>query len=249
MNIISIDETNKAMRAALKPGDDVLIHSSLSELGHFEQGLPSLIHAMRNAVTAEGTIVMMTATRSFAKTQEFSINQPSETGILTEEFRKMENVKRSCVPMVSFCAWGARANEYLQQYHSLLDASSPMVRLLENDAKVMMLGVGYEKATFYHLSEERNKAPYNDYKEFKGYLVEGETRTPISQRYFVRRDMSVKKDPAAAVKILKERNATTEIALGKGKLCVFKAREFDDCCMQALEENPHAFLISSPTDY
>lgn len=170
--IIPEKETRQVIAESLEPGDDVLVHASLSALGTFEGGPDAIINALVSAVGPTGTVIMMTDTRSFAKTGRFALNQPSETGLLTETFRQRSSVRRSIVPMVSFAAEGARASQYLQTYHSHLDATAPLTRLLENDGKVILLGIGYEKCTLFHLSEERHASPYNVYKTFSGVLVE-----------------------------------------------------------------------------
>lgn len=143
-------------------------------------------------------------------------------------------------------AVGPRTDEYTQAYHSHLDDTATITRLLENDGKIMMLGIGYEKCTLYHLSEERHNTPYNFYKEFNGVLTREDGGTePISQRYFVRRDMTVKKDPSIAGSMLEERGQMTCVPLGRGVLRVFRARDFDACCMDALTADPNAFLAKN----
>jgi aminoglycoside N3'-acetyltransferase len=246
MTTLKAEETFRAITAALSLGDDVMIHASLGGVGTFVPGVETIIDALLAAVGPEGTVLMMTDTRSFARTGRFDISQPSETGLLTELFRQsclsFIGGGRSLVPMVSFAAQGAQASEYLQPYHSHLDATAPLTRLLENDGKIMLLGVGYEKCTLYHLSEERHASPGNFYKTFAGVLVDGErVLAPISQRYFVRRDMAVKKDCSIAGRMLEERGQVTVLTLGEGVIRAFRAQDFDACCMDALAKDLNAF--------
>lgn len=244
---ITPQQTTEVLRSMLDPGDDVLIHASLSKLGHFEAGIDALMTAICEAVAPTGTVIMMADTRSFARTGRFSLEQPSETGLLTERFRLAPGVRRSCVPMASFCALGPRADAYTQRYDSYLDGTSTIKRLLDNDGKIMLMGVSYEKCTLYHVSEERHGVPYNCYKEFSGLLLEGgQERGPISQRYYVRRDMSVRKDPSIAGRMLEEAGKARIAKLGSGMVRVFRARDFDECCMRALDIDPHAFLATRP---
>lgn len=245
MTTILAEQTFKAIDAALSPGDDVLIHASLKRLGTFVPGVETIIDALLASVGPTGTVIMMTDTRSFARTGRFDIAQPSETGLLTEVFRLKPEVQRSVVPMVSFAAQGARAEEYLQTYHSHLDTTAPLTRLLENDGKILLLGVGYNKCTLFHLSEERLATPENFYHNFCGVLVDGgRILAPISQRYFVRRDIRVKKDPWMAGRMLEERGQAKLIPIGDGAIRAFRARDFDACCMATLEANPSAFICS-----
>jgi aminoglycoside 3-N-acetyltransferase len=242
--IITAQEVEAALQQALEPGDEVMVHTALNPLGYFEAGINALIESLCHRVTPSGTIIMMADTRSFARTGIFSPNQPSETGLITEHFRQMPGVQRSWVPMVSFCAWGKNAKIYTQPYHSHLDETATISQLLQRDGKMMLLGIGYEKCTLFHLAEERYQSPYNFYKKFSGVLKrEGLPDEPISQRYYVRKDLSIRKDPSLAGKMLEERRLANTIPLGNGKIRIFQARDFDECCMQALEKNPEAFIV------
>lgn len=239
--------SNKQLRSALQegisPGDDVLIHASLSRLGHFEAGVDDIVDALYDAVGSRGTIIMMTDTRSFAKSGVFMMDQPSETGLLTERMRKRNGVIRSRVPMVSFVAHGPKARYYTAEYHSHLDESATINRLLSQDGKIMLMGVSYEKCTLFHLSEERHGSKYNSYKTFEGreLLPDGQ-EIPISQRYFVRSDMSVKKNPAPAGRLLESRDLCQVAKLGEGYMRTFSARAFDACCMEVLGDDRDAFI-------
>ncbi|WP_416898627.1 MAG: AAC(3) family N-acetyltransferase [Minwuia sp.] len=246
MTTISHQATLSAFKEALEPGDDVFVHASLGRIGHFEAGPDGVIEALCSAVGASGTVIMMTDTRSFAETGRFSMAQPSETGLLTERFRLTPGVKRSCVPMVSYCAKGPKAEFYTEPYNSHLDETATLTRLLAEDGKIMLLGIGYGKCTLYHLAEERHCSPTNFYKEFRGVLAEeGKPERPISQRYFVRKDLNTRKDPSVAGRMLEERALATVLPLGNDAVRVFRARDFDACCMEALNTDPNAFLVSS----
>ena len=246
MKEIFLDETVAAISQAVSPGSDVMVHAALKQFGTFVPGVEIIIDALFSAVGPDGTIVMMSDTRSFAKTGRFDIAQPSETGLLTETFRKNQETSRSIVPMVSFLAKGARASEYLSTYHSYLDETSPLNSLLKNDGTILLFGAPYQKCTLWHLSEERNKVPDHVYKTFKGVFVDGERIiAPISQRYFVRRSLQVKKDTAIAGRMLEERSQVKTIPLGDSYIKSFKARDFDNCCMDALKNDPNAFSVFS----
>lgn len=242
--MIDLQNFRDAMSAVLPEGDDVLIHASLGALGRIDTSVEDVIEAIRAPMGPEATLVMMTDTRSFAKTGRFSVSQPSETGLLTETFRRMPGVLRSCVPMVSFAALGPRAEEYTQRYDSHLDDSATITRLLANDGRILLIGVTYNKCTLYHLSEERVGAPYNTYKTFLGTQVEdGHQVGPISQRYFVRSDLSTRKNPLIVGRLLEARGSVSARKVGDGWVRSFKARAFDACAMQAIRDDPDAFLV------
>jgi len=244
---VSIDEIKESFAAVIAPGDDVLVHASLGRIGRIAARVDDVVLALRSAVGSAGTLIMMTDTRSFARTGLFSMSMPSETGLLTECFRCHPDVVRSCVPMVSFAAVGPRSQEYTQRYNSHLDRTATITRLLHNDGKILLIGVGYDKCTLYHLAEERSKVPYNEYKTFSGHLIDknGEVLEAISQRYFVRSDMTMKKSPEISGKALEAAGRVAVKGVGNGFMRSFKAREFDQICMAALQEDPYKFVISS----
>lgn len=235
-------DIKKVFENLIKPGDDLLVHSSLKNIGFFNPSPEIIIENLEQVLTEFGTLIMMTDTRSFAKTKSFSLSQKSETGLLSECFRKRLNVKRSKVPMISFCASGERSSLYTEIYNSYLDKTSPFTHLLKNNGKIMLFGIGFQKCTLYHLAEERYKVPYNFYKTFKGHLICGDQKVPISQRYFVRKNLETKKNNIAATDLMMKKSLIKKAKLGSGEIIVFNAKDYDECCMEILKSNKLAFL-------
>ncbi|MBO8232386.1 hypothetical protein CU311_06785 [Prochlorococcus marinus str. MU1402] len=235
-------DIKKVFENLIKPGDDLLVHSSLKNIGFFHPSPEIIIDNLEKILTELGTLIMMSDTRSFAETKSFSLTQKSETGLLSECFRKRSNVKRSTVPMISFCASGARSSLYTEIYNSYLDKSSPFTHLLKNNGKIMLFGIGFQKCTLYHLAEERYQVPYNFYKTFKGHLISGDQKVPISQRYFVRKNLKTKKNNRVATELMIKKNFLKKEILGSGEILVFNARDYDECCMEILKCNRLAFL-------
>ena len=69
---------------------------------------------------------------------------------------------RSAHPLFSFSAYGTRASEVLSEHSTMsfgLGEQSPLARLYDLDASVLLLGVGFEKNTSLHLSEYRATFP------------------------------------------------------------------------------------------
>nr|WP_234405394.1 AAC(3) family N-acetyltransferase [Listeria weihenstephanensis] len=71
----------------------------------------------------------------------------------------MKDVKRSSHPKYSFCAWGSDA-AFITEKHALnfgFGEQSPLGRLYELQAKIVLFGVDHDKNTSLHLAEHRAK--------------------------------------------------------------------------------------------
>lgn len=224
--------------------DTVLVHSSLGALGYIPEGPRGLIEELLDAIGPAGNLIMMSATTSFSKTGVFDINNtPSETGLLTETFRTMPGVLRSPVPMTSFLAYGPMAEKFTQKFNSYLEFNSPMVRLLESDGKIMLLGVDYNKCTMFHLSEERKQVDYNEYIKFPGKMMtQNGDIVECAQTYYVRKDLKTLKDVNWVGQNLEDMNLVKKTIFNNGVIRLFDAKTFDSYCNEVLAKNPNAFL-------
>jgi aminoglycoside 3-N-acetyltransferase len=95
-----------------------------------------------------------------------AVAEARETGALAEAVRTLPGAHRSTHPQTSFAAAGRLAEE-LTATHDLdchLGERSPLGALYAADALVLLLGVGYDVCTAFHLAEyryaPRPKRPY-----------------------------------------------------------------------------------------
>ncbi len=167
------------IRIGLKKGQNVIIHSSLSSIGWVCGGPITVIQALMDVVTETGTIIMPTHSDDYSDPAlwenppipEEWIELVKETmpafdpkitptygmGAIAECFRTFPDVLRSNHPNVSFAAWG-KNSEKITKNHSLnfgLGEESPLAKLYDLEAKVLLLGTTYEDNTSFHLCEYR----------------------------------------------------------------------------------------------
>ncbi|MFQ5399635.1 MAG: aminoglycoside N(3)-acetyltransferase [Anaerolineae bacterium] len=180
----SFARTRKSLAADLRrlgaaEGMTLLVHSSLSSLGWVNGGPMIVIQALMDVLTTAGTLVMPTHTGEYSDPAEWSnppvppvwyqairdtmpLFDPRLTptrgmGRIPELFRTWPGVRRSCHPQVSFAAWGKEA-AFVTADHELsysLGEGSPLARLYDLGGYVLLLGVGYDSNTSFHLSECR----------------------------------------------------------------------------------------------
>ncbi|WP_222597506.1 aminoglycoside N(3)-acetyltransferase [Edaphobacter albus] len=161
----------------IRTGDIVLVHSSLKSLGWVNGGPVAVIQALLRAVGDDGTIVMPTQSNSLTNPENWEapfapkewletirdtmpvfdprITPTQDMGQVAELFRTWPGAIRSKHPSTSFTAFGLLAEE-ITSNHSLSDplgVSSPLGKLYRLGAKVLLIGVDFDKCTALHLAE------------------------------------------------------------------------------------------------
>ena len=150
----------------IHPGDDLLVHASLSSFGYVAGGAKTVIEGLLRAVSPEGTLLMpaLSYTTVNSDNPYFSVKEtPCCVGTIPECFRKMQGTVRSLHPTHSVCANGRLAQSYIRE-HELDDTPvgrhSPFSLLAKNNGKILMLGCGLEPNTSMHGIEELFCPPY-----------------------------------------------------------------------------------------
>ncbi|MEG2377234.1 MAG: AAC(3) family N-acetyltransferase, partial [Clostridia bacterium] len=93
----------------ISSGDVVLMHSSLSSIGHVEGGADTVIDAMLDVIGPSGTFAVSTLSNNGEPFDPD--NTPSGVGRVSEALRKRHGAIRSLHPIHSIAAIGARATE------------------------------------------------------------------------------------------------------------------------------------------
>lgn len=163
----------------IEEGMTLIVHSSLSSVGWVSGGAVNVILALMDTVTEEGTIVMPTQTPMLSDPYEWNdppvpeewhaplkadmpgyhpaYSPSSGMGTIPETFRTFQSVTRSIHPAVSFAAWGKNKDVLMEDhpYDFALGDSSPLGKLYDSGAYVLLLGVEFDSNTSFHLAEYR----------------------------------------------------------------------------------------------
>jgi len=156
---------NDFKKIGVKSGDVVLVHSSLSRIGHLNDGPKTFVDALLNVVGESGTILMPTSPNAVYQADYIRINKvfdvlntPSKTGKITEYFRTLPGVKRSLHPTEPVSGIGANVDYFIGEHFNELTPytkKSPFYRVSEKGGKILYVGVTLSMAgTNLHTLED-----------------------------------------------------------------------------------------------
>lgn len=143
----------------LAPTDTVLLHTSMKRIGDVEGGADAVLDALM-AYFSPGLICFpaLSWTVLEKKPAVFDVkNTQSIVGLLPEMFRRRPGVVRSHNPTHSVCAYGKDAAAFVHEENpggTPCGIDSPWHRLMDRDAKILMIGCDLTACTFLHGVEE-----------------------------------------------------------------------------------------------
>ena len=167
----------------VEPGETLLLHSSLSSLGWVCGGPVAVVRGLLDVLGPGGTLVVPTQSGDLSDPAVWSnppvpeewwetiratmpvydplITPSLGVGVIPETVRTWPGALRSAHPQTSFAALGARAAQIVEGHapDCRLGERSPLARLEELEARVLLLGAGYDTCTAFHLAEYRIPAP------------------------------------------------------------------------------------------
>ena len=166
----------------VRSGQVLLVHASMRSIGPVQGGSAAVVAALSDAVGFEGTLAVPAGTAGnsdtsrhyLARTAGMTAEQisrymaemrpfdPATTpaegmGQIAAQVRTTPGARRSAHPQSSFAALGPMAGK-LTDRHAMdchLGESSPLARLYEIGAWILLLGVGYPACSAFHLAEYR----------------------------------------------------------------------------------------------
>ncbi|MYU03363.1 aminoglycoside N(3)-acetyltransferase [Streptomyces sp. SID8366] len=177
------DITAGLRRLGVESGETLLVHSSLSSLGWVNGGAVAVVRALLDALGPRGTLAVPAQSSDLSDPARWEnppvpeewwdriratmppydpLTTPSlGVGVIPETVRTWPGALRSAHPQTSFAALGPRAREITDGHapDCRLGEHSPLARLEERGARVLLLGTGYDTCTAFHLAEYRLPGP------------------------------------------------------------------------------------------
>lgn len=251
-------DIERALReSGLKRGMMVMVHTSLSRLGYVVGGAQSVIEALIACVGEEGTIVMPAQSwknldpeegvhgdipralwpliRENWPAYDRDITPTNTMGAVAEMFRRWPGALRSDHPARSVAAWGRHAREVVRDHDlsNIFGDGSPLSRLYDLDARVLLLGVGYDKNTSLHLADARAEYPGKHHcTQASAVLADGVRKWVSYETLYVDGE-----DFCEIGAAFEREGRVTVRPLGDGQIRLMRQRELVDFAVAYIEAN------------
>lgn len=246
-------------KLGLTKGDNVIVHTSLSQFGYVCGGAQTVIEALIETVGSEGTIMMPAQSwknldpqtgvhwdvdkeywdiiRENWPAYDAKLTPTNTMGAVAESFRSWPGAVRSNHPARSFAAWGKNAL-YLTENHDLSDIfgeTSPLAKLYKLNGKVLLLGVDYDKNTSIHLADVRAQySSKHNCIEHSAVFEGGKRVWKAYETLFVDGEDFI--EIGKAFEAEKEERVS-KTSLGKAILRLMNQKELVDFSVKWIEEN------------
>jgi aminoglycoside N3'-acetyltransferase len=239
-------------RLGVRPGDCVMLHSSLSSLGRVEGGAPMVVEAFLDALGPEGTLVTPAFTpgawvehlampdcRTCCPRDFCPSLWPSHEGAIPNAALQRPGRLRSCHPTHSWVANGARAAELLRDHrHSPTPcgAGNPFEKLVELGGCIVILGVGVNTITLWHYFEDILQVPYlGHYHPTERHLSYCTAGRRIQYEF-----------PGIMQDVVRASGIMHSAKVGRSISGLIRARTFKQFIAAIMADNPYCFVVRPP---
>jgi aminoglycoside 3-N-acetyltransferase len=217
-------------------GDLLVVHSSLSSFGHVEGGANAAAKALVDAVSPGGTVFVPTF--NYGELPYDPTTTRSLTGAITEAFRHLPGVIRSGHPTHSWAGIGPHAADILRRHKDAhaFARGSPLWRLWEHNAWVLLIGCGHESNSTIHVAEELLHLPFLKRTRPASIIRDGgvigvTVRRPGCSDSFNRIDPP-----------LRARGVVIDGCIGEARLMLMRSRDLVEAACELMRADPGALL-------
>lgn len=240
---------NDLQKIGVKKGDSLLVHSSLSKIGYVNGGAKTVINALLETIGEEGNLLMPSFPADtfhkayLQKNPVFDIqNTSSNTGAITELFRKTEGVKRSFHPTDAVCVKGPLATYFTKDHFGQLtpyNKFSPFYKLYEKQGKILMLGVSFDNAgTNLHTLEDAVdfKFPVYDEKIFEVKMLDEHGKEHFMKTKVHNPEYSVKRKCDELIPLFEKEKVLVKGKIGEANSMLIDAKKMFEVMLKYYHE-------------
>lgn len=243
----------------LAAGDTVMAHTELLRFGRIpaermrDRGglFNDMLGAIRDVIGPEGTLILPTLTTESLATGRFdAARTPSETGVLTEHFRRSPDVHRTPHPTHSMAVQGPQAPLFMRPPAHPFGTGSAFDVLRGLKGKLLFLGADFHWCTFIHHIETSSNVGYRKPVPVTVRCVErdvqGRERDVERPAFRFKRPDRYWPDFERFRNRLAERGILRETTLGRAYVAMASAEAMYQDGLAFLLEDPHAFVQVQP---
>lgn len=240
--------TGDLQKAGFQCTDTLLVHSSMKSIGNVQGGADTVLDVLMEYFGREGLLVFPTLTYDIYGQEKMLFSPektPSVVGLLTEMFRKRENVVRSLHPTHSVAAYGRDAEKFCEghdRFSTPCAARSPWGKLYDRKAKILFIGTkSIGCSTFFHGVEEFLPVPGMFEKDPYTLILEHPegvfTSIPSYRHNGHHNKYYSLMDP-----VLREKGLLKNVSFGDARcFLIDDAQKSADLILSLLKENPFFF--------
>ncbi len=251
---------NDLKKMGIKPGQALMVHSSMKSLGQVEGGPDAVIDALMAVLGPEGVMFVPTLSATFAKAGWSDLckyawdpkETPSRVGLITDTVWRRPGAARSDHPTHSLAALGKNAKELVKGHGNgatTFDKNGPYGKYVKLDATILFLGTGMGCNTTLHVAEDWAELPYMD-QGSKALVKQGDKTVdvPLKMSPNGHRSFYAKDDVSTAVKLFHSLGLVREGKLGDAKVQIIRAQDVINAMMKTYYNGDPGFLLCRKSD-
>lgn len=234
----------------LQSTDAVMVHSSMKSIGEVEGGADTVVDAFMEYF---GEGLFMTPTHTWAQmSSSYSMfdpeTEPACVGIIPNIFRKREGVVRSLHPTHSIAAYGPQATEYIKGEENVTTPCMPggcWSRLLEVNAKILMVGCTHTRNTFIHAVEELLDVPERLTEEpvdFQVKMPDGSLKKVAMYRHYNRLQPHISEEYDKLAQAFYDLGAAKRVRFGDADCILCEARKIYEVAKKVLDHEINCLI-------
>jgi len=232
----------------LKRGDNVLVHSKLFSFGHIVGSSPcqTLYDSLVDYLGPDSTIAVPAYLLDGTELYDPQNTPSHASGVFSEFVRQLPGAVRSLCPIHNHASVGPNAR--------CLENSDPTISIgqgsdfstfYDNKFTLALLGCGFsDGATYLHHVETLMDVPYRHWIEVHRHLVTRENAepSPVTVKYFARKDMNFHEDFEKIVPILRQSGVLREAELNYGRSFAIQLDDLHRTASQMLTADPYSLV-------